>query len=148
VATAIDRQGNLIMELLCKGRMTSNDLKKLYDGRIGKSYILCTDSHKSYNKFARDLSLDHKRIPSGKHKEGVYHIQHINSIHSKLKRWMRVFNGVSTKYLSSYMCWFKWIELFGSDKDALKIKNFIVQSCVPHAYTKILNFKTRIPAFV
>lgn len=92
VATAIDRQGNLIMELLCKGRMTSVDLKKLYDGRIGQSSILCTDSHKSYNKFARDLSLDHKRIPSGKHKEAVYHIQHINFIHSKLKGWMRVFN--------------------------------------------------------
>ncbi len=148
VATAVDRQGNLIMELLCKGRMTSNDLKKLYDGRIGKSSILCTDSHKSYNKFAKDLSLDHKRIPSGKHKEGVYHIQHINSIHSKLKRWMRVFNGVSTKYLSSYLCWFKWIELFGSDKDTIKIRNFMVQSCVPHAYTKVSDFKTRVPAFI
>lgn len=148
VATAIDRQGNLIMELLCKGRMTSNNLNKLYDGRIGENSIICIDSHKSYNKFARDLSLDHKRIPSGKHKEGIYHIQHINSIHSKLKRWMRTFNGVSTKYLSSYMCWFKWIELSGSDKDAIKIKNFIVQSCVPHAYTKISDFKTRLPAFI
>jgi len=42
VATAIDRQGNLIMELLCKGRMTSNNLNKLYDGRIGENSILCT----------------------------------------------------------------------------------------------------------
>jgi len=61
---------------------------------------------------------------------------------------MWVFNGVSTKYLNSYMYWFKWIELFGSDKDAIKIKNFIVQSCVPNANIKISDFKTRIPLFV
>lgn len=47
VATAIDRQGNLIMELLCKGRMTHQELVRLYKGRIEDNSILCTDSHKS-----------------------------------------------------------------------------------------------------
>ena len=28
------------------------------------------------------------------------------------------FNGVATKYLANYMYWFKWIELFKTDKDA------------------------------
>ncbi|MCY9685035.1 IS1595 family transposase, partial [Paenibacillus apiarius] len=35
IATAIDRQGNLIMELLCRGRMTHQELERLYDGRVG-----------------------------------------------------------------------------------------------------------------
>lgn len=30
IATAIDRQGNLIMELACKARITSNELEILY----------------------------------------------------------------------------------------------------------------------
>lgn len=30
VATALDREGNLIMELLCTGRMTANELERLY----------------------------------------------------------------------------------------------------------------------
>lgn len=44
---------------------------------------------------------------------------------------MRILNGVSTIYLNSYTPWFKWIELFVSDKDAIKTKSFIVQSCIP-----------------
>lgn len=86
VATALDRQGNLIIEPLCKGRMTHKELERLYKGHIGESSILCTDSHKSYIKFASDFNLDHKRIKTGKHKEGIYHIQHINSLHSNLKK--------------------------------------------------------------
>ena len=30
---------------------------------------------------------------------------HINSYHSQLKRFMRGFNGVSTKYLNNYLVW-------------------------------------------
>ena len=69
IATAIDRQGNLIMELACKGRITSHELEKLYDGHISNESILCTDSHESYIQFANDLSLEHKRIKRCKHKK-------------------------------------------------------------------------------
>jgi len=71
IATAIDRQGNLIIELLCKGRMTHQELERLYHGRIGHNSILCTDSHKSYIQFTQNFSLEHKRIKRGKHKEGI-----------------------------------------------------------------------------
>lgn len=143
IATAIDRQGNLIMELLCKGRMTHQKLERPYDGRIGGNSILCTDSHKSYVQFTKDFSLEHKRIKRGKHKEGIYHIQHINAVHSKLKKWMNRFNGVATKYINNYMYWFKWLQLFETDKEIVKIKNFMVQCNVANAYTKISNFKER-----
>ena len=44
-------------------------------------------------------------------KLGVYHIQHVNSMHARLKRWIRAcFCGVSTKYLQNYLNWFKVIE--------------------------------------
>lgn len=35
----------------------------------------------------------------------IYNIQHINNSHSQLKRFMRGFNGVSTKYLNNYLVW-------------------------------------------
>ena len=142
------RQGNLIIEPLCKGRMTHNELERLYKGHIGESSILCTDSHKSYIKFAIDFNLDHKRIKTGKHKEGIYHIQHINSLHSNLKKWMGRFNGVASKYISNYMQWFKWLRLFETDRDSIKTKNFIVQSNVVYSYTKIKDFKLRTPEFM
>ena len=148
VATALDRQGNLIIEPLCKGRMTYKELENLYKGHIGENSILCTDSHKSYIRFATDFNLDHKRIKTGKHKEDIYHIQHINNLHSNLKRWMRRFNGVASKYISNYMYWFKWLRIFESDKDSIKTKNFIVQSNVVCAYTKVKDFKLRTLQFV
>ena len=148
IATALDRQGNLIIEPLCKGRMTYKELENLYKGHIGENSILCTDSHKSYIRFATDFNLDHKRIKTGKHKEDIYHIQHINNLHSNLKRWMRRFNGVASKYISNYMHWFKWLRIFESDKDSIKTKNFIVQSNVVYAYTKVKDFKLRTLKFV
>jgi hypothetical protein len=30
----------------------------------------------------------------------------VNAYHSRLKRWIRPFNGVSTKYLPNYLVWF------------------------------------------
>lgn len=66
VATALDRQGNLIMELLCTGRMTVDELEKLYSGHIVGDTILCTDSYKSYIQFTSDMGLEHKRIKRGK----------------------------------------------------------------------------------
>lgn len=148
IATTIDRQGNLIMELACKGRITSKELEKLYDGHISNESILCTDSHKSYIQFANDLSLEHKRIKRGKHKEGLYHIQHINALHSNLKKWMNRFNGVATKYINNYIKWFKWLQIFDTDKEIIKAKNFIVQSNVAHSYIKIKDLKNREPMYV
>ena len=148
VGTALDRQGNIIIELLCTGRVTANELGHLYSNRIGKHSILCTDSHKSYIQFATDMELEHKRIKRGRHKEDIYHIQHVNSLHSKLKKWMFKFNGVATKYLNSYLKWYKWIDTFDTEKEIVKNKNLIVHSNIPHNYTKVKDFKTFKPIFV
>ena len=102
MATALDRQRNLIIEPLCKGRMNHKELERLYRGHIVEGSILCTDSHKSYIKFATDFNLDHKRIKTGKNKECIYNIQHINALHSNLKKLIGRFNGVSSKYIKLY----------------------------------------------
>lgn len=148
VGTALDREGNIIIELLCTGRVTVNELKQLYSNRIGEHSILCTDSHKSYIQFATDMKLEHKRIKRGRHKEDIYHIQHINSLHSNLKKWMRRFNGVATKYLANYLKWYKWINTFSTEKEIVRTKNLIVHSNIAHSYTMIKDFKTREPIFI
>jgi len=37
------------------------------------------------------------------HKHGIYHLNNVNAYHSRLKRWLRPFNGVSTKHLPNYL---------------------------------------------
>ena len=145
VACAIDRSGNIIMDLICLGRMTHKELGEFYNGHVENSSIFCTDSHKSYIKFAQGLGLDHKQVKSGHHTEGLYHIQHINALHSKLKKWIKDFNGVSTKYLSNYLYWFKWLQFFNEDKDIIKSKNFLVNSNSKFLKINIADLKAKLP---
>lgn len=59
-----------------------------------------------------------------------------------LKEWMDKFHGVATKYLANYMYWFKWIELFETEKDIVRCKRLFVQSHTSYSNTQIKNFKT------
>lgn len=136
------------MGMLCKGRMTKDDLNRLYEDRVEEGAILCTDSHKSYIGFAKDLGLDHKRVPTGKHMVGIYHIQHINSLHSHLKSFVDGFKGVSTKYLGNYLYWFKWLQYFKEEKEILKGKNLLLNGATSVIQLKIEDYKTRKPLFV
>ena len=148
IATAIDRNGNIILEPICTGRISHTDLEKIYKGRIADNSIICTDSHKSYIQFAKDLKLDHKRIMRGHYKNGIYHINHINSLHSKLKIWMYRFKGVSTKFLSNYMAWYKWLESFNDDKEIIRTKNMLIHSVIPFIDTKIKGYKGKVAEFI
>lgn len=148
VMCAIDRTGNIISELICNGRMQYKDVERLFNGRIEEKSTLCIDSHKSYIRLNKNMDVDIQKIETGKFKKGIYHIQHINSYHSRLKKWMDGFNGVATKYLANYMYWFKWIELFKTDKDSMKCKRLFIQSHVSYSNTKIKDFKNRKPLYI
>lgn len=108
--------------------------------------IFCTDSHKSYIQFGQNLGIELQQIKRGKHKEGIYHIEHINAFHSKLKKCMDSFNGVATKYLANYM--FKWLEVFNTEKDTIKSKNLLVQSHTSHSDTKLKDFRFREAIYI
>ena len=148
VMCAIDRSGNIISELICNGRMKYKDVERLFNGRIEENSTLCIDSHKSYIRLDDNFDVDIQKIETGKFKKGIYHIQHINSYHSRLKKWMDNFNGVATKYLANYMYWFKWIELFKTDKDAMKCKRLFIQSHASYSNTQIKDFKNRRPLYI
>ena len=44
------------------------------------------------------------------YKRGMYSLAHINAFHSGLKRFLRPFNGVSTKHLPNYLNWHIWLQ--------------------------------------
>lgn len=74
---------------------------------VAKSAILVSDGAKAYRAFANDAGIVHValNISAGEHRWGIYHVQNINNYCSRLKTWMRRFNGVATKYLPSYLGW-------------------------------------------
>ncbi|MGL5243747.1 MAG: IS1595 family transposase [Sarcina sp.] len=143
VMCAIDRSGNIISEPIGRGKINALAIAKLFEDKIEEDSIACTDSCRSFKKFAKNSNLQLVQLPKGKKKAGIYHLQHVNSFHSKLKGWMKKFNGVATKYLSSYLSWFRWLEYFKAEKDFIKVKNLLVHSHIKHSTTKINEFICR-----
>jgi transposase-like protein len=129
IATA-DRGSGMSLCVAAMGRICKDDISCSIAGKLPETTILCTDGHVSYKGFAKDNKLNHVvlRADLNQHvKLGVYHIQNVNSIHHRLKKWIdNTFWGVSTKYMQNYLGWFRLNEkLKGS---ASFVKDFFDQT--------------------
>ena len=74
---------------------------------------LCSDSHRSYSAFAKGNSFTHKKFNASKGQrtvDKVYHVQNVNNMDMRLRKFMDSFNGVATKYLQNYLNWFLVLE--------------------------------------
>lgn len=109
VPCAVDRAGHAVSMIATLGRIKTRDLHLLYDDKISEDVTLCTDKMNSYVRFANSNNLNLVQLKSGKAKKGIYHIQHVNSYHNSLKRFIRGFNGVALKYLNNYLLWNSWL---------------------------------------
>ena len=77
---------------------------------LPRDTILCTDGSSVLTAAGREMGVTHRPVNlSGGIRvvAGVCHVQIVNAYDSRLKTWMRRFNGVATKYLDSYLGWFR-----------------------------------------
>jgi len=75
--------------------------------------ILCTDCSTVLAAAVKELGVTHRpiNVSAGcRVLAGVYHIQNVNAFDSRLKNWIRRFHGVATKYLDSYLGWFRTLD--------------------------------------
>ncbi len=114
VIVTADRPGEREFSVATLGRIKKIDIEKSIGKRISGQTILCSDSHVSYKGFAIDNAMEHHAIRANLKqyvKDGTYHVQHVNSLHNKLKKWLNdKFWGVSTKHLQQYLNWFRMKE--------------------------------------
>ena len=83
---------------------------------MGEEIILCTDGNSIYSTFAKDAQIPHKRIIRSDKVyvvEDIFHIQNVNAYISRLKNWLRRFNGIATRYLDNYLGWRRLLEKKG-----------------------------------
>ena len=128
VTCAVDRSGKILAQPACRGRINVKTLESVYKTTLDHSAILCTDKHRSYIQFAKNMGLQLIQIEHGKTKQDIYHIQHINAYHSTLKNWIRHFKGVSTKRLNNYLIWFKWLKINRDKRDYEKVKTLLINT--------------------
>ena len=121
-----DRKSGLDLTVATMGRLKKIDIEKAIGNRINPNQtILCSDAHVSYKGFAIDNKMEHhvlKAIIKQRVKNKVYHIQHVNSTHNRLKKWIdNTFWGVSTKYLQQYLNWYRIKEKIKNSNDKLNV---------------------------
>jgi len=119
-----DRKSGLDLTVATMGRLKKVDIENAIGSRVKPNKtILCSDAHVSYKGFAIDNKIEHyslKAIIKQRVTNKVYHIQHVNSTHNKLKKWIdNTFWGVSTKYLQQYLNWYRVKEKIKHRNDKL-----------------------------
>lgn len=113
VVATCDRSGNKDFKVATRGRISKKDLDKVLKGKLDKADVLCSDSHRSYGAFAKANTIEHKKFNVTKGQrtvDKVYHVQNVNNLDMRLRKFMDSFNGVATKYLQNYLNWFLVLE--------------------------------------
>lgn len=107
--SSIDKEDNLILEIVGLGRCTTIMLEDALGTKVEKANNFNTDSASAYRKFCKNHNIRLNAIPSGKHSDGDINISKINGIHSQLETWLSKFKGVSIRHLQEYLDWFVFI---------------------------------------
>ena len=111
VLVARDRAGataNLILAADSKAELVAA-LKPL----LPTDTILCTDGSSVLAAAVKEIGITHRPVNVSAGRRvigGVYHIQNVNAYDSRLKNWIRRFHGIATKYLDSYLGWFRTLD--------------------------------------
>lgn len=144
VVVAQDRNGNTIARKAGTGRVKAEEIDTVIGEYIHPSALLCTDTATNYKKFAKLKGLLHETVNERlkqRIKNGIYHIQHVNNFHNRLKGWMERFQGVGTHYLDNYLYWFRWIEI-GKDLALDKrVEQMLISACQKSNYTTVNSFR-------
>ena len=108
---AVDRKGKAVSKVAKLGKCSAEAVKAVLGGHVSSEATLCTDGDRSYRRFAKGNGNALVQIKGGKGTvKGIYHIQHLNAYHARLKAFLARLKGVSTKYLNNYLTWVNVLE--------------------------------------
>ncbi|KJR42589.1 transposase [Candidatus Magnetoovum chiemensis] len=129
VLLAKDRNGETFDCVLPSA--TKEQIGKALKPVLGKDTLLCTDGSRALRATAKEFGIPHQamNIKAGTRvKERIFHIQNVNSYASRLKGWMRRFNGVASKYIESYLGWMRFFERH--EDEAFNSKIWLINSTI------------------
>jgi hypothetical protein len=96
---------------------------------IALDSVLCTDSSPVLAAFARRNGLLQYAINASAGERvlfNTFHVQNVNAYHSRLKRWMDRFHGVSTKWLSRYLGWWRMLDGHQSELSPAQVLRYAI----------------------
>lgn len=90
-------------------------------------------------------SSNHKPEVKGEHRE--LHLQHVNAMHRHIRRFLRGYCGVSTKYLENYISLYVWLRANGSLSQKKTQKISVARAATADCYVtgKVLAARPAVP---
>ena len=129
VLVVCDRLKQNTIRVAGPGRVSAEKLKSMLADKLVEDMILCSDADSAIRTFATEHGVEHVELNSKKKqrvKQGIYHIQNVNSCHRELKEWISRFRGVATKYLDNYLAWYRYINASKFEAMSSKRKQMLV----------------------
>ena len=125
IVCAVDDNGNSVAKVAGTGNVSAAKLKYVLKEHLGDNiFCLYSDKSTAIKSFAESNGYEIKQEKllrkGAKKASGIVfnqdtfvinrYLQIINSYHSRLKKFLNRFSGISTKYLSGYLYLFAWKE--------------------------------------
>lgn len=143
VLVAVDRTGGVVSCAIGRGRPKGTDIAAVLHPTVRRDAALVSDGAHSFRHFSKAVELEHHVVLPGERSAGktwLYHLQHVNSHHSRLKKWMRRFNGVADKYLNHYLAWFRLLEQTKTLAGRSRRAALLTTACRVWRQTKVRDF--------
>ncbi len=123
--------------------------RDMLDYTVGKhvnknTAVMLADNYKITRKYFEDNGYNHQILSSNtsenphEHKPqiiGNLHLQHVNSMHRHLRRFLSGYCGVSSKYLESYVALYVWLKSVETTRQRNGVeKASIARTATPDCY--------------
>ncbi len=119
-----DRNKNTFDDLF--DEFNSKNLKESIVQILPQDTLFCSDNRTVYKSFTKNSKLRHGLLDTKNGinvKKSVVHINNVHCYNQSLLKWISRFHGVATKYLTSYLSWYRGLDEFDmgiTSKDILK----------------------------
>jgi transposase-like protein len=124
IVTAVEREGARLLKAVESKRLTKAEIGKVLNNKIVDQSILITDKHPSYKAYMKDHEqIKHKTLLAKDHVDKIdksINLQKVNNVHSQLRKFLRPYNGVSSKYVQNYLNWFAYSNEIRNTKTTIK----------------------------
>ena len=130
VLTGINDAGDIFYEVAGRGGLSEDAARIILSDKLAKGAIISTDGAHVYKKVLASLSVARHNAT----KRADHAINRVNGLHSHLKAFIDHFKGVSTRRLSNYLAWFKWMWTFKVHRAADELAGLIVRQASKATY--------------
>ena len=107
VVMGVTNTGSVFYQIAGGGNMTINMARRALSSVVRNGSHIITDKASCYPRAVHDLGATHTAYHS---KDERGELAQINALHSRTKRFLRLFGGVASKYLPRYLSWMLWLD--------------------------------------